>query len=194
MYDFINEEFDNPIKSAAVGSLSGLQHKMQKQRTKNQTLTSNSGKTMSYTLLHYVPGLSTFCGIRGTTVITGFMSGCYLFRYRRHGELRAAHIGTHDTNQAWSKQAKDVWKSYVTRPHISDVFGFDPARDVSDQLLADAAKLGTPRIIGLWEGNGNARVGVFATPAQRPTKAILVGIEHARLRPWSSIKNDPKMR
>lgn len=195
IYDFVGEEMNDPIRSnTAVGDLRNIWHKVQKQRLKNQTLRSTSGKSAQYTLLYFVPGLTTYCGIRGIPVITGYMSGCYLFRYRSNGELRAAHVGTHDTNKEWSDKAKDAWKSLTRQAHITDIWGFDPLRDVSTRLLMDAQRVGTPEVVGIWDGNGGARIGVVANPRQKFGKKVLVGIEPAPLRPWASIQNDAKMQ
>jgi hypothetical protein len=195
IYNYIGKEIDNPIRSNNdLGDIRNLWHKVQKQRVKNLTLRSPDIASMRYTLLYYVPGLTTFCGIRGIPVITGFMSGCYLFRYRSKGELRAAHIGTHDTNDDLSNKAKNAWKSLVKRPHITEVWGFDPLKDVSTRLLLEAQKVGVPQIVGIWDSNGSSRIGVVAIPRGKLNKRILVGIEYAPLRPWSSIKDDPKMQ
>lgn len=195
IYDFIGEEFNEPIQSNnSVGDLRTLWHKVQRQRLKNQILRSTSGKILPFTLLYYIPGLTTYCGIRGIPIITGYMSGCYLFRYRSNGELRAAHVGTHDTNKEWNDHAKDAWKSLTRQPHISDIWGFDPLKDVSMKLLMEAQRVGNPQVVGIWEGNGAARIGVMANPVGKPGKKILVGIEAAPLRPWESIQNDPKMQ
>ncbi len=193
--NLIGEEMESPIKSNnAVGDLRGQWHKVQKQRSKNQLIRTTSGKSQIYTLLYFIPGLTTFCGIRGIPVMTGFMSGCYLFRYRSRGQLRAAHVGTHDTKEEWSNKAKSAWKSLVAKNHITDVYGFDPLKDVSMKLLMEAQKIGTPEVVGIWDGNGAARIGVMANPPGKFSKKILVGIERARLRPWSSIQHDAKMR
>jgi hypothetical protein len=198
IYNYIGKEIDNPIRSNNdLGDIRNLWHKVQKQRVKNLTLRSPDIASMRYTLLYYVPGLTTFCGIRGIPVITGFMSGCYLFRYRSKGELRAAHIGTHDTKKEFSDKAKDAWKSLVEKPHITEVWGFDPLKDVSQRLLQKAMakiKIGTPKIIGIWDSNGSSRIGVVLEHHNDPFKVFLVGIEYAPLRPWSSIKDDPKMQ
>lgn len=194
IHDFVGEEIDEPVRSNnAVGDVRTLWHQVQKQRLKNQTLRSTSGKTMPYTLLYYIPGLTTYCGIRGIPIITGYMSGCYLFRYRSNGELRAAHVGTDDIKKDWSDHAKDAWKSLARRAHITDIWGFDPLKDVSMRLLMDAQRAGTtPQVVGIWEGNGSARIGVVAN---RPGgKKILVGVEPAPLRTWAAIQNDPKMQ
>jgi len=195
IYDFVGEVIDEPIKSNnAVGDVRLLWDKAQVQRLKNLTLRSINGKTLPYTLLYFIPGLTTFCGIRGIPVITGYMSGCYLFRFRHHGELRAAHVGTHDTLTQWSDKAKDAWKSFARSPSVSDIVGFDPLKDVSMRLLAEGQKIGNPQVAGIWDGNGGARIAVVATPKGHPGKKMLVGIESAPLRPWASIQHDPKMQ
>lgn len=196
IYDFIGEVINEPIKSnSAISDVRTLWHRPQKQRLKNQVLRSDSGKTITYTLLYFVPGLTTFCGLRyGTPVITGYMSGCYLFRYRRHGELRAAHVGTHDNLKEWSDKAKDAWKSYASKDYITDIWGFDPLKDVSMKLLMEANKLGSPQVAGIWDHNGSSRIAVLANSQKHLGKKILVGIEPAPLRSWSAIRNDPKMQ
>ncbi|WP_444995365.1 hypothetical protein [Aliikangiella sp. IMCC44359] len=195
IYDFVGEEMDDPIQSNNnIGDLRNLWHKVQKQRLKNRILRSTSGKMIQHTLLYYVPGLTTYCGMRGLPVITGYMSGCYLFRYRSRGELRAAHVGTHDTNKEWNDKAKDAWKSLTRQRHITDIWGFDPLKDVSMKLLMDAQKIGAPQVMGIWDGNGSARIAVMANPRGRAGKKVLVGIEAAPLRAWASIQNDPKMQ
>ena len=193
--DFIGKAFDVPIRSNnAIGDIRSLWDTPQKQRLKGQILRATDGKTMPYTLLYYIPGLVTYCGIRGVPVLTGYMSGCYLFRYRSRGELRAAHVGTDSDNQEFNRHAKACWKAYVNRPHVTNVEGFDPLRDVSTDLMMKARAAGTsPQVIGVWEGNGAMRVGMVVTDKNQLGKLILVGLEYARLRPWASIQNDPKM-
>ncbi|MBW8785379.1 MAG: hypothetical protein JF593_12215 [Novosphingobium sp.] len=193
--DLIGEVIDEPIRSnTAIGDVRTLWDRPQLQRLKNQTMRSQSGKIAQYTLLYFIPGLTTYCGIRGTPVLTGYMSGCYLFRFRHNGELRAAHVGTHDNLTDWSDKAKTAWKWIANNPQVSDVFGFDPLKDVSLRLLSAAQKVGTPQVVGIWEGNGSARVAVFANSHAHLGKKVFVGMEPAPLRPWSSIQNDPKMQ
>lgn len=195
IHDFVGEVIDEPVRSnSAVGDVRQLWHKAQLQRLKNQYLRSTSGKIMPYTLLYYIPGLTTHCGIRGTPVITGYMSGCYLFRFRYNGALRAGHVGTHDSLTAWSDKAKDAWKALTRNPNVTDIHGFDPLKDVSMNLLMEGQRLGNPQVVGIWEGNGSARIGVMANSRDHIGKKILVGVQAAPLRPWASIQNDPKMQ
>lgn len=194
IYDFVGQEIQNPINNGSAPVTQAMYGSPQKLRALNQTLKTLDGKKqIAFTLLYYVAGLSTHCGIRGKPILTGFMSGCYLFRYRKHGELRAAHVGTDNTDLTLNAAAKAAWKTITTDPHVTDVFGYDPANDVSNNLLQEAGKLGgATQIVGLWEGNGAMRVGLVSS--DRGGKMRLVGFEPAPLRPWTAIQNDPKMR
>lgn len=193
--DITGKSINEPIKSNnAVGDVRLLWDQIQKQRLKGQTLTAGDGTALSYTLLYYIPGLTTFCPMRGAPVLTGYMSGCYLFRYRYNGELRVAHVGTDDTKAEWSKKAKDAWKAHVALPGVADVFGFDPINDISDDLMRQAVGAGTnPQIIGAWEANGGARIGMVVSDPAGGGRRIIVGLEAAPLRAWRDISTDAKM-
>jgi len=195
LQDIVGKSINEPIRSNnAVGDVRLLWHKVQKQRLKGLHLNASDGTTLAYTLLYYIPGLTTFCGVRGTPILTGYMSGCYLFRYKRHGELRVAHVGTDDTKANWSTQAKNAWKSFANRPYVTDIYGFDPINDISDDLMARAARAGSnPQIIGAWEGNGSARIGMVVNDRAQVGRRIIVGFEAAPLRSWREIQTDPKM-
>jgi hypothetical protein len=195
IHDFVGKKIVNPITSKNVPNLRSLWHKVQIVRDKGLIMRTDPTAppllSMPYTQLYYVPGLTTFCGIRGVPVLTGFMSGCYLFRYRSNGELRAAHVGTHDTNKEANDKAKAAWKALVAQPHITDVYGYDPARDISMRLIQESARYGAPNIFGMWEGNGGVRVGIIAR--HQDNTWTMVGIETVPLRPWASIQHDAKM-
>jgi hypothetical protein len=193
--DFIGEIVQDPIKSNnAVGDVRLLWDHPQKQRALNQVLTADSGKTLPYTLLYYIPGLTTYCGVRAVPILTGYMSGCYLFRYRYNGELRAAHVGTDDLRTDWSDKAKDAWKTIANDPNTTDAFGYDPLKDISMNLLMEGQRAGNPQIFGIWLSNGSMRVGVLSFNPSHPGRKVFVGFEPAPLRPWSSIQHDAKMQ
>jgi hypothetical protein len=145
---------------------------------------------MTYTQLAYVPGLTATCGLRGVPVLTGWMSGCFLFRYIDvDGQMRAAHVGTDIDNPEAGDKAKAAWKTIANNPNVRDVMGFDAARDVNWNLVQQAAKFGVPQIAGYWDAHAISRVAVFATvPDVR--KRILVGVESALMQPWAVIRND----
>lgn len=191
IYDFVGQKIINPISSKTVADLKSQWDQAREIADEMTMLSADRSKSMAYRQLYYVPGLTTYCAIGGKPVLTGFMSGCYLFRYRDNGQWRAAHVGTHDTQKEANDKAKAAWKSLIAQPNITDVFGYDPARDVSMQLIQKAAKIGAPNVFGMWESNGGVRVGIITR--HQDNSWTLVGIEAAPLRPWSSIQNDPKM-
>ena len=191
--DFVKESFDPPIKSdPALKDVRNLWDRPHMARLKHQQLKAGA-KVLPYTLLYYQPGLVTHAGLRGETILTGNMSGCFLFRYRRQGQLRVAHVGTDLEHPELSKEAKKVWKDYVARPDITDVWGYDPAKQVSMRLLTEAMALGGGAIIGIFDTNGNPMIGVLAED-KVTHKVRLVGLDNAFLQPWAQIANDKKFQ
>lgn len=80
LQDIVGKLIDDPIKSNnAVGDVRQLWDTAQQQSLTGQTATATDGTTMGYTLLYFIPGLTTWCALQGTPVLTGYMSGCYLF-------------------------------------------------------------------------------------------------------------------
>jgi len=193
--DFIGETFDDPCRSIPIGGdIRDLWDKPQRLRERGKILRSASGKTMVYTQLAYVPGLTATCGVRGVPILTGYMSGCFLFRYTdADGQMRVAHVGTDIDNPEAGDKAKAAWKTIANNPNVTNVMGFDPLKDVTWSLLTKAQSFGVPQIVGYWDVHGIARVAVFATPPLDMSKRILVAVESALMKPWDVIKNDRKM-
>ncbi|MEY1555827.1 hypothetical protein AB3Y40_09355 [Yoonia sp. R2331] len=185
-----------PIRhNAAVGDIRPLWDRPRKLRLKNQGTVASDGTALQNTLLYYIAGLTTFCGLRHVPVITGYMSGCYLFRYRRNGDMRVAHVGTHDANAELSTRAKDAWKAYAAQPHITEIYGFDPIRDVSDNLMRTTIGQGPdPKIFGAWDPNGIAYIGMSVDDPAIPGNRLVTGVEPAPMRSWAMIAHDTKMQ
>lgn len=194
LHDIVGKSINEPIKSNnSVGDVRLLWGTAQQQSLTGQTLTALDGTTLGYTLLYYIPGLTTWCAVGGAPILTGYMSGCYLFRYKVAGQMRVAHVGTDDTKADWSKRAKDAWKA-LAAGGATEIMGYDPINDISDDMMQRAVGAGTnPQIIGAWEANGAARVGMVVTDTANAGKRIIVGFEHAPLRSWREIQNDVKM-
>lgn len=190
--DFIGKEFDSPIKSSTTRAMHGNWHKPQAKRLRHQTLTATDGATLSYTLLYYIPGLATICNLVGEPVITGYMSGCFLFRYRSRGVLRAAHVGTDLEHPNLDRKVKATWNAYIARPHVTDVYGFDPTRDFSDDLYSKAVGERAARFIGIFDTSGVSYIGLLAEAGNAVGKQVLLGIEPAPMRPWAAIMHSPK--
>ncbi len=194
--DFVGKSVPEPIRhNHAVGDIRLLWDNVRLMRLKNQATIANDGTALPNTLLYYIAGLSTYCGLRNLPVITGYMSGCYLFRYRSNGNIRVAHVGTHDSNAELSDKAKDTWKAFVQRGHITEVMGFDPALDVSDRLLHGTVGQGAnPKIFGAWDPNGVAYIGMSVDDPAVLGNRLITGVEPAPMRSWAMIANDRKMQ
>ncbi len=188
IYQMIGEKFPDPIKvNGAVGDLRRVWDTAQNHCLVGQSMRSESGKVLNYTLLYYTAGLTTWCAGGAATVLTGYMSGCFLFRYRQHGQIRFAHVGTDSVSKDLNDHAKASWKALTRSPGVTDIFGYDPLAEVSDIQLAIALKVGTPEIMGIWEPNGATRIGIVAKLRHEPEKRILVEVVHAPLQPWATL-------
>jgi len=145
--------------------------------------------------LEYVPGEVTTVRLQ-RPVLTGPMSGCYLFRYTVGGP-RIAHVGTHDLgpDSPLSVQAKNNWRAYVTQKNATDVLGVSPADFYSpgERGAKQVGRMGgVPEIYGLFEPGGTsyallmAPMGTDTSPTIR--KLYLVqGIKQMNLLQWSAI-------
>lgn len=145
--------------------------------------------------LEYVPGEVTTVRLQ-RPVLTGPMSGCYLFRYTV-GASRIAHVGTHDLGPAspLSVQAKDNWRAYVTQRNATNLLGVSPADLFSptERASNQVGRMGgVPEIYGLFEPGGNsyallmAPMGVDTSPTLR-NLYLVQGIRPMRLLQWSAI-------
>jgi hypothetical protein len=126
------------------------------------------------TFLQYVPGEVTTAKLT-SPVLTGPMSGCYLFRYVVSGETWIAHVGTYDlpTSQL-SIKAKACWKDYAGSPRPSGIMGQSPLRFYSP-FEVGAAKIGklggVPEIYGLFEPKGKF-YSILLAPVGRDVEEI----------------------
>lgn len=195
LQNLVGKTFPNPIvkdPGTPDGSALWGRHDVFNRRARGQTLRATDGTTLTYDLLYYIEGLTTYCALHGNAILTGMMTGCYLFRFRSRGEWRVAHCGTDGNSAANTARAKADWKRYAASAHVTDIMGCNPASDISAGLLQAAA--GRPAgIIGAWEANGAFRIGLF-TFGTDMSMATLAGLEPAPLRPWSEIQNEPRMR
>lgn len=195
LQSLVGKTFRNPIvkdPGTPQGSALWGTHDVFNKRARGQTLTATDGTTLRYDLLYYIEGLTTYCSLQGNPILTGMMTGCYLFRYRSRGELRVAHCGTDSNSAANTDRAKADWRRYAASTHLTDIMGCNPAADASASLLR-AANGRASSIIGAWEANGAFRIGLL-TFGNDMSMATLAALEAAPLRPWSEIQNEPRMR
>jgi hypothetical protein len=191
----IGAVMDEPIRNGAVsdGELRRIWDAPVKLREKNQIRALPGGRTLNFTLLRYIPGLVTYCSVGPNPVFTGYMSGCFLFRFRQGGKLYAAHVGTDDTNQEKNAKVKAVWSAFADRPDVTDVMGCNPALELSPSLLAQLRTSGrAAQIAGYWEPNGAMRTLVMAEIRGQIGKKEIFASDYSALRPWSVLRSLPK--
>jgi hypothetical protein len=82
--------------------------------------------------LYYDPGFITEVECGGWDVMSGYFSGCYFVKYRRNGRDYVGHIGTHASSTSpESLRVKAAWNTFVQRPDVDLLCGFNPARHIS---------------------------------------------------------------
>lgn len=151
------------------------------------------GKLWRYTFLPYYPGLVTCCEVHDQQVLTGWMSGCFLFRYHHNGKRYAAHVGTHETDEAKSDTAKRIWKNFADSPGVTDVWGFSPLDSLTDEVVASAYRSAMIlKVAGLWEPSGIMRTAVFGSQGGNMARLTLLSVINPGLRKWSEIRGGPK--
>lgn len=156
----------------------------------------NTNTPWNITFLEYVPGDTTTTRL-SRPVLTGPMSGCYLFKYVSGGP-RISHVGTDDggPNSTGSLNAKNNWKTYVTQQNATGVVGATPADFYSpgERVGAQVGKMGgIPQVYGFFNTDGTSHAMLLApigtdsiTGAQ---KLFLVkAIKTMHLQPWSAIQ------
>lgn len=163
----------------------------------------------TFRFLWYVPGHVTDCGLTDP-VLTGPMTGCYLFRFTQAGQTRVAHVGTNLTpTDAKSLEAKAYWAKFLMGGGASNVVGANPVATITTNDMVQ----GTLAAVGLGlELSGSASVcGYFAggsayamlfVPIKQPQAGAggmsrllyVADCKPMPLRPWSAIQNDPAFR
>lgn len=157
--------------------------------------TAFRGPPWNYTLLEYVPGLVTASSATNPGgTLTGWMSGCFLFRYTLGGKRYFAHVGTDIASPEKSVEAKRIWLDFVANSGATDIRGCNPAREAPMTALQAAQKDKlVPLIAGFLEPNGAARIVTFGK-AQNDTSADfyakVVAVDYMPLTDWATIKTD----
>jgi hypothetical protein len=137
----------------------------------------------TFTFLIYLPGVVTTT-VLTQDVMTGPMSGCYLFKYAYQG-ARMAHVGTESSpGTTASKAAKTAWKALAARNDVSDITGASPFH--ASQMIPAAGKYNEPgHILG-----PPVVYGYFASGAAR-AYAIELALVSPRLKAPKRIEDVP---
>jgi hypothetical protein len=158
----------------------------------------NMNAPWNVSFLHYIPGEVTTANL-SRPVLTGPMSGCFLFRYVAQG-TRVSHVGTADDRESQQTQnAKADWKAFLAQSGATAVMGGAPA-DYFNDAERTRAKVGRmsamPSVYGLFEPNGDAYAVLLApilidalypghTQPQR--MMLFAALKRMNLQPWTPI-------
>lgn len=149
----------------------------------------------NFTWLYYVPGWVTVAPLT-SPVLTGPMSGCYLFKYMEGGNQFIAHVGTEDeADHPASIAAKKAWKAFISRPEISNVMGADPSALISieERTPLQGKMLRPPKVVGYFDGAGVAWVMVIGEVESIDRVSPMPGLAKIRtvkpmpLAKWSTV-------
>ncbi|MGH9411234.1 MAG: hypothetical protein ACRD1V_17495 [Vicinamibacterales bacterium] len=151
---------------------------------------TQTGIPWSFTFLKYVPGAVTTTPLT-TAVMTGPMSGCFLFRYTDHNQSCIAHVGTaHDPQDPSTIAVKNAWKKFTAS--VSGVAGAAPfpgtvgGGDVNKAM----GKGGIPQVVGYFAA-GSAYAMILTpvgNPAIGPTMKV-AEVKEMTLLPWANVAN-----
>ncbi len=153
------------------------------------------GTTWQFTFLKYCAGEVTTCALAGG-VLTGPMSGCYLFRYTGpNGKPSVAHVGTDVTPESpGTIRAKAIWQTVVATPKHNAV-GDSPIKTITpkdmEKIVRENSEGGRlPILCGYFEGQ-NAWAVLFshAVVDKKPVKGVLkiAMVRKLPLLQWSAI-------
>jgi hypothetical protein len=145
----------------------------------------------SFTFLKYVPGSVTMCTLH-TATMTGPMSGCYLFTYRKGGEPYMAHVGTADAGGEDTKAAKAAWARFADANENLEAMGGRPFPSCLSESAVRGlgAKDGMPKVVGYFAGGKAYALGLAAvSQSQIPGRVWKVGaVKTMSMESWAAIK------
>lgn len=154
-----------------------------------------TGQSWPFTFLKYVPGRTTVVAM-GNGLLTGPMSGCYLFRYTQAGVVMFAHVGTaDDPGDPRSAQAKADWLTIISQPNTTDIQGGSPADYFTQGDVAAAMMSGNPMdvpICGYFTTTGAyamllSKVKISDNPPA-PGLMKVAKVKQMTLQPWNTLK------
>lgn len=154
---------------------------------------ADTGVPWNIEFLWWYPGENTTCRLQ-RPVLTGPMSGCYLFRYVSGGP-RIVHIGTCEVAQE-SLRTKQNWKIYVNhtlgQAGSLTVFGNTPL----DNAIPDVMELSRRgimqgvKIFGLFLPDGSAYTLVMQQLLPLRTKLMVHAVRPMPLLPWAALRGN----
>ena len=165
-----------------------------------------TGPTWNFTYLKYVLGAVTVCPLTGP-VMTGPLSGCYIFRYTKNGP-KLAHVGTaHIPTDESTKAAKRAWRGLIAT-NTTNITGSSPIDSIADDEFRNSSIKGlrpqdrkNPVCVGYYAGGQGYAMLLTEVPpttlplAKRGPKLLRVGaVNRMTMQPWTTIQNLAKFR
>lgn len=161
-----------------------------------------SGAPWVFYYLKYVPGAVTVAPLQGRPVMTGPLSGCYIFRYTQNTP-KLAHVGTaHNALDAATLSAKTAWGGVMADRAVNSVTGSSPFHvwTGNDFQNAMIVKGGEPPItVGYYTDTGSYAMLLSKVPnTHLPTafkgRAMLrvSSVKQMTMQTWDAIKRGPK--
>jgi hypothetical protein len=111
-----------------------------------------TGPPWTFTYLKYVLGAVTVCPLT-RPVMTGPLSGCYIFRYTQNGP-KLAHVGTaHTPTDDSTVQAKTAWRGLIAN-NTTNITGSSPFNCLTQKDFTDSMFKGSrvPVCVGYYAG------------------------------------------
>ena len=143
-----------------------------------------------FSFLKYWEGAVTTGPLAGP-MMTGPLSGCYVFKYN-HAGSQMAHVGTGATTQS-STKAKQAWLTFAGRGDVSNIVGGSAADYFSTgERGAGMIEGRIPEVVCYIAGAQVYSIMMVELPkSQNPSRFSLtkvLAVKSMTLQPWSSIK------
>jgi hypothetical protein len=162
----------------------------------------NTNVPWTFRFLWYLPGKVTEAPLVDP-VLTGPMTGCYLFTYSKGG-MQVCHVGTENTPTSQNtKNAKAEWSLFLMGAGATQVKGASPAALFTMPELAGACAgivpAGPPVVCGYFAADGTAYAMAMVPIAQpiggaggSSTLIKILTVKPMPLSPWATIQNFPE--
>lgn len=142
-----------------------------------------------FSFLKYWEGAVTTGPLVGP-MMTGPLSGCYVFTYNRNGP-HMAHVGTGATVQS-STQAKQAWVTFEARGDVTGAKGGSAADYFTGERAAGMIGGKIPEVVCYIAGAQAYAIMMVQLPkSHNPSRFSLMqvlAVKRMTLQPWSSIK------
>lgn len=161
-----------------------------------------TGAPWVFYYLKYVPGAVTVAPLQGRPVMTGPLSGCYIFRYSLNGP-KLSHVGTaHSATDDATLAAKTAWGGVMADRAAINVTGSSPFHvwtgiDFQNGMVVKGGE--APITVGYYTDTASyamllSKVPQTHLPLAFKGKAILrvSAVRQMTMQSWDTIKRGPK--